>query len=72
MDRGAEFQNTLIVSPDAGGVERARFYAKQLGTGLAIIDKRRVEANVAQTMHVIGDVAGMTCIIVDDLVRPAA
>ena len=60
-----------IVSPDAGGVERARFYAKQLGTELAIIDKRRVEANVAQTMHVIGDVAGKICVIIDDMVDTA-
>jgi ribose-phosphate pyrophosphokinase len=61
----------LIVSPDAGGVERARFYAKRLETGLAIIDKRRVEANVAQTMNVIGEVRGKTCVIVDDLVDTA-
>ena len=61
----------LIVSPDAGGVERARFYAKRLGAGLAIIDKRRIEANVAQTMNVIGEVRGMTCVIVDDLVDTA-
>jgi len=60
-----------IVSPDAGGVERARFYAKRLGAGLAIIDKRRVEANVAKTMNVIGEVDGQTCVIVDDLVDTA-
>jgi ribose-phosphate pyrophosphokinase len=65
------FSNLMIVSPDAGGVERARFYAKRLGAGLAIIDKRRVEANVAKTMNVIGDVDGHTCVIVDDLVDTA-
>jgi ribose-phosphate pyrophosphokinase len=61
----------MIVSPDAGGVERARFYAKKLAAGLAIIDKRRVEANVAQTMNVIGEVEGHTCVIIDDLVDTA-
>jgi ribose-phosphate pyrophosphokinase len=65
------FENLTIVSPDAGGVERARFYAKRLGAPLAIIDKRRVEANVAKTMNVIGDVEGQTCVIVDDLVDTA-
>jgi ribose-phosphate pyrophosphokinase len=65
------FDKLTIVSPDAGGVERARFYAKRLGAGLAIIDKRRVEANVAQTMNVIGDVEGQTCVIIDDLVDTA-
>ena len=65
------FPNPIIVSPDAGGVERARFYAKRLRTGLAIIDKRRVEANVAKTMNVIGDVEDQTCVIVDDLVDTA-
>ncbi len=59
------------MSPDAGGVERARFYAKRLGAALAIIDKRRIEANVAQTMHVIGEVEGHTCVIVDDIVDTA-
>src|SRR5262245_3540184 len=49
-----KFEDVTIVSPDAGGVERARFYAKKLGAGLAIIDKRRIEANVAATMNVIG------------------
>jgi ribose-phosphate pyrophosphokinase len=65
------FQNLTIVAPDAGGVERARFFAKRLGAHLAIIDKRRTEANVAVTMHVIGDVSGRTCVIVDDLVDTA-
>jgi ribose-phosphate pyrophosphokinase len=69
--RGQGFGDLVIVSPDAGGVERARFYAKQLGAGLAIIDKRRVEANVAQTMNVIGEVSGQSCVIIDDLVDTA-
>ena len=60
-----------IVSPDAGGVERARFFAKKLGAGLVIIDKRRVEANVAETMNVIGEPEGKNCVIVDDLVDTA-
>jgi ribose-phosphate pyrophosphokinase len=65
------FDRPLIVSPDAGGVERARFYAKRVGTDLAIIDKRRPEANVAVTMNVIGDVEDRTCVIVDDMVDTA-
>jgi len=65
------YENALIVSPDAGGVERARFYAKRVGADLAIIDKRRTEANVAVTMNVIGDVRDRTCVIVDDMVDTA-
>ena len=65
------YEDLMIVSPDAGGVERARFFAKRLGVDLAIIDKRRVVANVAETMNVIGDVEGRTCVIVDDLVDTA-
>ncbi len=60
-----------IISPDAGGVERARAYAKRLDSRLAIIDKRREEANVSEVMHIIGDVEGATCIIVDDMVDTA-
>jgi ribose-phosphate pyrophosphokinase len=60
-----------IISPDAGGVERARAYAKRLDATLAIIDKRREVANVAQVMHIIGDVKGRTCVIVDDMVDTA-
>lgn len=63
--------DVIIVSPDAGGVERARFYAKHLKANLAIIDKRRLEANVAETMNVIGEVKGSTCVIVDDIVDTA-
>jgi ribose-phosphate pyrophosphokinase len=60
-----------IISPDAGGVERARAYAKRLDAKLAIIDKRREKANVAQIMHIIGDVEGLECVIVDDIVDTA-
>jgi ribose-phosphate pyrophosphokinase len=60
--------NLTVVSPDAGGVERARSVAKRLNTRLAIIDKRREEANVAEVMNVIGDVEGQNCLIVDDLI----
>jgi ribose-phosphate pyrophosphokinase len=60
-----------VISPDAGGVERARAYAKILGAKLAIIDKRREEANVSEVMHIIGEVSGRTCVIVDDMVDTA-
>jgi ribose-phosphate pyrophosphokinase len=60
-----------VISPDAGGVERARAYAKRLDAGLAIIDKRRERANEAQVMNIIGEVKGRTCIIVDDMVDTA-
>ena len=65
------YQNPLVVSPDHGGVVRARAVAKRLRTDLAIIDKRRVEANKIDTMNVIGDVEGRTCILVDDIVDTA-
>jgi ribose-phosphate pyrophosphokinase len=61
----------VIVSPDAGGVERARAYAKRLDSSLAIIDKRREMANVAKVMNIIGNVEGKTCVIVDDMVDTA-
>ena len=60
-----------VISPDAGGVERARAFAKRLNAPLAIIDKRREEANVSEVVHVIGEVAGHSCVIVDDLVDTA-
>jgi ribose-phosphate pyrophosphokinase len=60
-----------VVSPDAGGVERARAYAKRLEVPLAIMDKRREKANVAQVMHVIGEVEDQTCVLVDDMVDTA-
>ncbi len=63
--------NLTVVSPDAGGVERARFFAKKVDAALAIVDKRRVEVNVAEIMHVIGDVQDRSCLIIDDLVDTA-
>jgi ribose-phosphate pyrophosphokinase len=63
--------NLTVVSPDAGGVERARFFAKKVDAALAIVDKRRVEMNVAEVMHVIGDVKGRSCLIIDDLIDTA-
>jgi ribose-phosphate pyrophosphokinase len=61
----------VIVSPDAGGVERARAYAKRLGASLAIIDKRRTDKNVAEILHVVGEVEGKNALIVDDIVDTA-
>src|SRR5438067_6588675 len=69
--RKLSLPNLTVVSPDAGGVERARFFAKKVDAALAIVDKRRVEANVAEVMHVIGDVDGRTCLIIDDLIDTA-
>jgi ribose-phosphate pyrophosphokinase len=63
-----DFQNLVIVSPDAGGVERARAFAKRLKASLAIIDKRRVGVNEAQVMHIIGEVDGRDAIILDDMI----
>jgi ribose-phosphate pyrophosphokinase len=60
-----------VVSPDAGGVERARFFAKKMDSALAIVDKRRSEMNVAEVMNVIGDVKGRTCLVIDDLIDTA-
>ena len=62
-----DYDHPLIVSPDVGGVVRARAVAKQLNTDLAIIDKRREKANESQVMHIIGDVTDRTCILVDDM-----
>ncbi len=69
--RGKQFRNLTLVSPDAGGVERARAFAKKLDAALAIIDKRREKANVAQVMHIIGDVKGHDCLLLDDMVDTA-
>ncbi|HET9932881.1 MAG TPA: ribose-phosphate diphosphokinase, partial [Polyangiaceae bacterium] len=63
--------DSVFVSPDAGGVERARAYSKRLGATLAIIDKRRDRPNVSEVMHLIGDVRGRDCIIVDDMIDTA-
>lgn len=62
-----DYEHPLVVSPDVGGVVRARAVAKQLDTDLAIIDKRREKANESQVMHIIGDVTDRTCILVDDM-----
>src|SRR5215469_4472885 len=66
--RSLGIPNLTVVSPDAGGVERARAFAKRLNCPLAIIDKRREEANVAEVMNVVGEVKGRHCMIVDDLI----
>src|SRR5271163_650276 len=63
--------NLTVVSPDAGGVERARFFAKKVDSALAIVDKRRVEMDLTEVMHVIGDVRGRNCLIIDDLIDTA-
>ena len=63
--------SAVVVSPDAGGVERARAYSKRLNSSLAIIDKRRERANVSEVMNIIGDVKGKQCIIVDDMIDTA-
>lgn len=71
MQSKLDISNVTVVSPDVGGVVRARAVAKALNTDLAIIDKRRPKANVSQVMHVIGDVKGRDCIVVDDMVDTA-
>ncbi len=65
------YPNLVVVSPDVGGVVRARALAKQLGSDLAIIDKRRAAANVSEVMHVIGDIEGRNCVIMDDMIDTA-
>ena len=65
------YEDLLVVSPDVGGVVRARAIAKRLDSDLAIIDKRRPKANVAEVMNIIGDVSGRTCVIMDDIVDTA-
>jgi ribose-phosphate pyrophosphokinase len=69
--RDLKLPNLTVVSPDAGGVERARFFAKKLEVPLAIVDKRRTDINVTEVMNVIGDVKGRTCLILDDIVDTA-
>lgn len=64
-------EKLVVVSPDAGGTERARAFAKRLDAGLAIIDKRRSGPNVSQVMHIIGDVSDQVCLIVDDMIDTA-
>src|SRR5690606_18358101 len=69
--RATGLRDTVVVSPDAGGVERARAYSKRLGGSMAIIDKRRSAPNVSEVMHVIGDVKGKDAVIVDDIIDTA-
>jgi ribose-phosphate pyrophosphokinase len=69
--RSKKFNKLTVVSPDAGGVERARAFAKRLNAALAIIDKRRDKPNEAQVMHIIGDVKGHDCLLLDDMVDTA-
>ncbi|OFV99980.1 MAG: phosphoribosylpyrophosphate synthetase [Acidobacteria bacterium RIFCSPLOWO2_02_FULL_60_20] len=63
--------NLTVVAPDAGGVERARFFAKKMNAALAIVDKRRVDVNEAEVMNVIGEVEGRTAVVVDDMIDTA-
>jgi ribose-phosphate pyrophosphokinase len=65
------YDDLVVVSPDVGGVVRARALAKQLGCDLAIIDKRRPKANVSEVMHVIGEIDGRNCVIMDDMIDTA-
>ncbi|BBI75362.2 MAG: ribose-phosphate pyrophosphokinase [Pseudomonadota bacterium] len=65
------YDDLVVVSPDVGGVVRARAIAKQLNADLAIIDKRRPQANQAQVMHIIGEIEGRTCVVVDDMIDTA-
>ena len=65
------YDDLVVVSPDVGGVVRARAIAKQLNADLAIIDKRRPQANQAQVMHIIGDIQDRTCVVVDDMIDTA-
>ncbi len=69
--RHKDLPNLTVVSPDAGGVERARFFAKKLGVPLAIVDKRRVDVDVSEVMNLIGDVRGRSTLIVDDIIDTA-
>jgi ribose-phosphate pyrophosphokinase len=66
--KSLNLKDVVVVSPDSGGAERARFYAKNIDAGLAIIDKRRPEPNIAEVQYVIGDVQNKNCILVDDMV----
>jgi ribose-phosphate pyrophosphokinase len=68
---GGDTQDVVIVSPDAGGVERARAYSKRLGSTLGIVDKRRTKANVAEIMNVIGEVQGKVAVLLDDMIDTA-
>jgi ribose-phosphate pyrophosphokinase len=69
--KSKDHPNLVVISPDVGGVVRARALAKQLGCDLAIIDKRRPAANVSEVMHVIGEIDGRNCVIMDDMIDTA-
>ncbi|MEE9217549.1 MAG: ribose-phosphate pyrophosphokinase [Acidobacteriota bacterium] len=69
--QNVKLPNLVVVSPDAGGVERARAFAKRLGGGLAIMDKRRSEPNISEVLHVVGEVRDCTALIVDDIIDTA-
>ena len=69
--RQKNYEDLIVVSPDVGGVVRARALAKQVGCDMAIIDKRRPKANVSEVMHVIGDIDGRNCVIMDDMIDTA-
>jgi ribose-phosphate pyrophosphokinase len=69
--KGKNYTNLVVVSPDVGGVVRARALAKQLGCDLAIIDKRRPAPNVSEVMHVIGEIEGRNCVVMDDMIDTA-
>jgi len=69
--RAKNYEDLIVVSPDVGGVVRARALAKQLNTDLAIIDKRRPKANVSEVMNVIGEIDGRNCVIMDDMIDTA-
>lgn len=71
VQKNLDQKNLITVSPDAGGVERVRYYAKRMNADLALIDKRRTGPNVAEAMNVIGDVAGKDCLIIDDMIDTA-
>jgi len=69
--RDLNLPNLTVVSPDAGGVERARFFAKKMDSPMAFVDKRRVEMDVTEVMHLVGDVRGKTAVILDDIIDTA-
>jgi ribose-phosphate pyrophosphokinase len=69
--RHLNLPDVTVVSPDAGGVERARFFAKKLDAPLAIVDKRRIDIDVSEVMHLIGDVRGRSALIIDDIIDTA-
>lgn len=71
IQKSIDQEHLVCVSPDAGGVERVRYFAKKLSTDIAMIDKRRTAANVAEAMNVIGDVKDKDCIIIDDMIDTA-